>query len=508
MGELDYLDKLQLSRDQVYELSRSDSLGGCVVEPNCTHHVRPDLDSDQRIAFSNQNTIDLDWQECSEGMSTILIIVHGYPPLHTSGAEYRAERTARVLRMRGFEVRVLCFEQLAEHSNDVYWNDSNQDDIYVRRLFFRNAHHEQKFRDSYDNPLVGIALEAMLQEWRPDIVYLFGGFLMSASVVRIVKAAGLPLFITLTDYWWLCHRINLLNTQNKRCDGPQPLDCARCLAESSRSFQFAAKTTKHQFDWLWRVAGLAPLLQHMLGVQLQSERRDFLLDALHQADVLITPSRYLAEYYIHHGVEREKIRFLRQGVELDLCPLRKKSAELRVGYIGQIKPHKGVHLLLEAWSQLRGANKRQLKIYGPYPDDGHYATYIDDRIASMDDVSWKGHFLGPQIWDVLSDLDIVVLPSRWLENSPNAILEAQAMGVAVIGSNIGGIAELVQHEQNGLLFCVDDSADLARQLQRILDKPQLLERLRQHTMPFISKEAEIDQLIQLFRTMIEGKNKA
>ena len=75
---------------------------------------------------------------------------------------------------------------------------------------------------------------------------------------------------------------------------------------------------------------------------------------------------------------------------------------------------------------------------------------------------------------MLAELDVLVVPSRWVENSPNVILEAQAMGVPVVGiATSAASPELVTHEQNGLLFETDNAADLARQLQRLLDDPGL-----------------------------------
>jgi glycosyltransferase involved in cell wall biosynthesis len=88
-----------------------------------------------------------------------------------------------------------------------------------------------------------------------------------------------------------------------------------------------------------------------------------------------------------------------------------------------------------------------------------------------------------------------------VENSPNTILEAQAVGLPVIGTNYGAIPELVQHEENGLLFQLDDAADLARQLQRFLDEPGLLKQLRSKQIPFRLVEEEISQLENLYQEL-------
>jgi glycosyltransferase involved in cell wall biosynthesis len=62
---------------------------------------------------------------------------------------------------------------------------------------------------------------------------------------------------------------------------------------------------------------------------------------------------------------------------------------------------------------------------------------------------------------------VLVVPSRWYENSPNVILEAQAMGLPVVTADHGGMAEMVRHEVDGLLFEPDNTASLASALSRL-----------------------------------------
>jgi glycosyltransferase involved in cell wall biosynthesis len=105
------------------------------------------------------------------------------------------------------------------------------------------------------------------------------------------------------------------------------------------------------------------------------------------------------------------------------------------------------------------------------------------------------------VWNVLADIDVLVVPSRWVENSPNSILEAQAVGVPIVGANLGGVAELVEHERNGLRFAVDDVDDLAKQMQRLLDEPDLLHQLRRSPMPFQSADEEVNRISGLYQEL-------
>lgn len=76
----------------------------------------------------------------------------------------------------------------------------------------------------------------------------------------------------------------------------------------------------------------------------------------------------------------------------------------------------------------------------------------------------------------------------------------------MVGSNLGGIAELIQHERNGLLFQVDNADDLARNLQRLLDEPELLPRLRANLMPFLAHSTVMDRLERLYSELSDTQN--
>ena len=95
----------------------------------------------------------------------------------------------------------------------------------------------------------------------------------------------------------------------------------------------------------------------------------------------------------------------------------------------------------------------------------------------------------------MSNLDVLrYISSLHSSNSPNVILEALAQRVPVIVSNLGGMAELVQHEGNGLVFDVGSAEDLARQFQRLCVEPDLLPRLRAGIEPVKRVAEEIDEL--------------
>lgn len=435
----------------------------------------------------------------------ILIAVHGYPPTHNGGAERRAERTARGLAARGHDVVVVCIETLIAATPGIRWEDAREDQVLVRRLFCNFDDAPDTFNWSYDNPQIGLVIAGLLGAWRPDIVHLFSGYLMSASTVRAAVAEDVPVVVSLTDYWWLCHRINLLRPDGSRCDGPTAAGCARCLAESQRRFRLPAQAWPQGAAAIWAAVEQVPAFGEALGLPQQAERRALLADTLNQCAALIAPSRYLAETYVRHGTNPRLVRVQRQGVELDRCHLRRPANELRFAYLGQLKPHKGVDLLLQAWGQLTGDQPRRLTLHGSAAGEPDYFRSLQSIAANLEGVTFGGQLNAAGVWQALAETDVLVMPVRWFENSPNIILEAQAVGVPVIGAALGGVAELVQHEQNGLLHIPDDAADLARQMQRILDEPDLIGQLRRNAVPFQHVHDEVDQIVTLYADVTAGQ---
>ena len=136
---------------------------------------------------------------------------------------------------------------------------------------------------------------------------------------------------------------------------------------------------------------------------------------------------------------------------------------------------KGPAVLLEAFNRLpRGA--ASLTLYGPhaaYHGDESYRARLESFLSNPDVrlAGQVGHRSAPQ---ALSEIDVLVVPSIWPENSPLVIREAFLAGVPVVASRIGGIPEIVEDGVNGFLFGPGDVPDLHRLMLRLIETPSLL----------------------------------
>ncbi len=345
--------------------------------------------------------------------------------------------------------------------------------IPVWRLAFDMARADDD-RWSYDNPLLNAWFTAYFQRQRPDIVHCQAGYLIGTAPLTAARAAGIPTLLNLHDYWFLCPRITLQRGDGSLCASipDDPVGCAWCMRLESRRYRLPEQIS----------GGLVGRAAQVIALQdgRAADRRAPLVATARAGrarcrDRAITlPGRALRAIRAIGAPACLALR-ARSGALSRAAPRPAPDGTLRIGFTGQIAPHKGVHLLVEAFRalQLQG-RKVELHLYGGLEARPDYVARLR-RLANDDQrVHFHGRFEHHQAVQILGQLDVAVVPSIWYENSPLAIMEAHAAGIPVVTAALGGMAELVRDGVDGLHFAAADSADLARQLQRLLDEPELL----------------------------------
>src|SRR3989304_5417044 len=142
-------------------------------------------------------------------------------------------------------------------------------------------------------------------------------------------------------------------------------------------------------------------------------------------------------------------------------PPRQFGSPLRVGFIGAFSPHKGAHILVEAFRRLKaggGGRGRPLRPAPLPPPPRRRAP--GRRAPGVEGIRFRGAFPHQEIARVLGEMDVLVIPSVWYENSPLVLLTALAARLPVIVSDMGGLTELVRDGENGLVTPAGDTAAL------------------------------------------------
>ena len=242
----------------------------------------------------------------------------------------------------------------------------------------------------------------------------------------------------------------------------------------------------------------------MRGMLLNMDERKWVLqESIALPDLVLSHSVFLQQMFARNT--SVPIRVLRHGLEIEwLDDFHGKTSadKLRIGYIGQLQWTKGVHVLIEAFQRSQLDGWASLQIWGDPTRNLDYVQMLQDCINNDQAIELRGRFEQDQIATVLAEIDVLVVPSLWYENSPLVIKEAFVANTPVIASDLGGMAELVTHNVDGLLYEQGDAEDLARQLRRIFDEPGLLDRLQRGIQPVKTIHQEIDELEAVYSDLI------
>lgn len=449
----------------------------------------------------------------------ILQVIHKFPPHSLGGSEIYTENLSRELA-KSHEVMV--FHTINDPDVEEYALQVGCQDGFQVATINNTLKQCTSFKGHYRNDMIAAKFSGLLDEVQPDVVH-FGHLIdLSLTLVHEVKKRNIPVVFTLHDFWLFCPLGRLLKTDLTLCQGPQPAECAKCLAPQLSTtkglrwlYQVIQKVIPNFNDRMGFRKILGLLYRQYAKVKAFYTKQNFahLEDRVLEVkrmcsavDMFIAPSRFLLEKFIEFGVPKQKLIYCDYG--FDVLPFKKVSKKyskkIRIGYIGTLIPSKGVHVLVEAFNSLRDDNV-ELRIHGYYTsftlghEDYHHSLRA---MSSKQNVYWGGKYENQEVAKLLTEIDVLVVPSIWNENSPLTIHEAFLAGIPVITSNIGGMAELVEDEVNGLHFEMGNAKDLMRQLQRVIDDPALLLRLKPNGSSVTLLENHVLKIETLYRGLL------
>lgn len=251
--------------------------------------------------------------------------------------------------------------------------------------------------------------------------------------------------------------------------------------------------------------------QNSIGWNLLSA---FETDAIQQCHATIVPSNWLLNVYKQCEIPTDNMQVITNGINVaafqrqmnEKIGLSKPSDKSVIICTGRLEKVKGQHVLLDALAKLkmrrsdwicwivgRGANERELKKQAK-------------KLGLDDSVKFLG--MRSDIPALLKQADIFVIPSLQ-DNYPYSLLEAFVAGKAIIGSQVGGISEMVEQSQNGLLVPPDDSRMLYKQMRKLLEKPDMKKRLSEEAkkwgMTQFSLEKMTGEVLDIYNHSLASK---
>jgi glycosyltransferase involved in cell wall biosynthesis len=443
----------------------------------------------------------------------IVLATHHFPPRHVGGVELITYRLAQWLRYHGEQVEIVCIESIVEKEGTVVLAKQDHfENLKVTRLTISYQQGIFSFKQSYDHPTIGRWFEDYLRQVKPDLVHVHSGYHLSSSPIPAAKRVGLPVVVSLHDYWFVCHRFKLIRPDGSRCKGDQPASaCAWCLMAERPLNRWMDRFTFGFAGSLQRLLASRKIMaNHAWGrlLQMSRDRRKLLLERLRTADLILTQSPFLREKVISSGLLPEKVRLVPYGLALNDWPsVEKKTTTdgaLHIGYLGEIAPPKGVHLLIRAFSRLRSLGKSpHLTIYGDLEQFPSYSQELKKLARNNSRITFAGRYENRRLPEILAGFDVVVVPSQWYEIGPLVTLEALAGKTPVVATNLPNMNAQIIHNSNGLLFEPDSFEDLARQLQRLIAEPELLKRLVSKIKRVRTSEQEASEIYEVYCEILQ-----
>lgn len=434
------------------------------------------------------------------GPLKILMAVHGFPPDSWAGVEVLSLTLARGLRARGHEVVFFVRTPGTPEEADRTLHAGEFDGFTVHR--FVNRLDFGGVEETYLCADAEAAFDQVVAAERPDVVHVQHMIHLSTGIIDRCRVHGVPSVVTLSDFWARCPRVQLIRPDKRNCTAPPPgLGCAACVKDAPQLIE--------PLRWIDKLLGPLPA-RWAAGVPqtipapppgwrkrkedaaalLRRER--WMVDVLSRADRIVVPSFTLRESLAEAGVPTAAICLSEYGLDtawIDQAPTdpatgrlirtpRPEGAPLRVGFVGSLVWYKGLATVARAVAAMGG--RAHLHVHGDH-EGGADPTAAADvrrvadeaRALAGDAITFHGRFPHDELAAIHAELDVLVVPSIWQEAYGLTVREAHLAGTPVVGSDIAGIAEGIRHEVDGLLFEPGDAADLRRQLERLLDEPDL-----------------------------------
>lgn len=393
----------------------------------------------------------------------IQFLIHQFYPASQYGAETYAYHLGQGLQAQGHEVSVFYRENHLprnfRRNQPLLEEELDVDGLAVHRVFLNPRYGVSRgaffhFLTTFYNPAIERAFGRHLDRFRPDVIHVHHLLYLSAGLLAAARKRGIPIVATLHDFWYFCPNAQLLRPGGEICGKNPTLHCGACMKAL--------------------YGGRIPGAVLPLGAPFFLWQRRHLRRALSQVQAFIAPSQFLMDTYVREGYPADRMVLMEYGLPGQGLPEIERSRvpthPLRVGYIGSLTRHKGVHVLVEAFRRIP-PEQATLDVYGSPDAFPQYSAGLRQLAVGHDHIRLQGAFEHGRLREVLRDLDLLVVPSLWYENSPVVIQEAFSARVPVVASRLGSLPEKVQEGVQGLLFEPGDAESLYRVLLGVLEDP-------------------------------------
>lgn len=325
------------------------------------------------------------------------------------------------------------------------------------------------------------ALRHLLEKVQPDVIHMHHSIWVGLEVLSLIRKVlpDVKILYTLHEYMAICHSRGQLFRYHERsvCSDAAPDQCTRCFPDIAPE------------DFMLR-------------------RRGF-KDAFELVDAFISPSEHLAKRFVDWGLPADKMHVIANGHSRqrpeDWTPTHSKNLNI-FGFFGQFVDAKGIDVLLEAAARVAETDPVQVRVFGGNKEfaSEDYLERIEKVLSGASDnlnIVEVGAYSRDNVFELMSSVDFVVVPSVWPETFGLVVSEAWDAKRPVIASRVGGLSDRIIDGKNGFTFMPGSVSDLTRVMQRCIGDKKLWKSVTQTMDDEISMETAWQMHKDLMQTV-------
>lgn len=350
-----------------------------------------------------------------------ILIMNDY--LIYGGAEMQSIREKSILESYGHEVFLLTFDKNFPENHDLYNESNNFINIPIKKSFFKKILNI--FNINKVNNKNFIQIRNLIKKINPDIIHANNLMLDSMTQFEAIKEYNV--IQTIRDYTAVCPLGTCIRKNGEICNGEMHNNCYKeCLGTIKSILKIAA----HK--------------------KVNKERKKYIKK-------YISPSNKLTDICKRNGYSIKCINNPFDFKKFENFNKRVDFENKIYLYYGVIDKNKGVLELIDAFKEFSNGKNVKLLIAGMI--DTKIEKLFNYKISRTDNIKYLGKLEYKKMIEVLEKVHTIVVPSIWMENYPNTVLEGLSTETFVVGSNRGGIPEMLANNR-GIIFDPNNIEDI------------------------------------------------
>lgn len=400
-------------------------------------------------------------------MKILMVNKFLYP---NGGSETYMFKLGKYLSSLGHEVQYFGMSD----DRNIVGNSANS---YTSNMDFRNGKKKKIFEIKYPFKIIYSneakkKIKIVLENFQPDVVHMNNiNFQLTPSIIYEIKKHGIPMVQTVHDPQIACpnHRLYVEKTGKicEKCVSGSYINCLKSKCMQGSTVKSLISTIESYYYHIRNTYNLV--------------------------DMYICPSKFISEIIKKGRVKDSRIsvmyNFSDQIPELP----EKLDTKPYVLYFGRLSQEKGINTLVSVCKRLPNI-KFIFAGIGP----------LVDELRDISNIEFVGFKKGKDLQILIRNAAFSLYPSEWYENCPLSVIESQALGTPVIGSDLGGTKELIDHEQTGLIFKGGDAEKLKCAIVQLWEDSEL--RMHMQNACLNKKNNTIDiysnQLLTLYQSIV------